>query len=204
MKLPAPNAVPIDSTTEARLRAYAALLHTWNRRINLISSHDEAVLWERHILDSAQLAPLLPPPPASVIDLGSGAGFPGLVLSLVARRHVHLIEPDVRKAAFLREAIRVAQVDAEVHATRAETLGIAPANVITARGLAPLTRLLVLAEPLLLPGGICLFPKGRTVEDELTVARREWHMQVECFASRTDPAATLLRLRGIGRVNPNG
>jgi 16S rRNA (guanine(527)-N(7))-methyltransferase RsmG len=184
------------------LKAIAELLLDWNARINLIARRDQANLWHRHILDSAQLSPLLPDTAGEIIDLGSGAGFPGLVLAIMTSRHVHLVEPDQRKCAFLREAVRISGASAEVHPVRAEQLHLTPVAIVTARALAPLPRLLALAAPLLAPGGFCLFPKGRTVEDELTAARREWHMRVERFPSRTSETATILRLREIARVPP--
>ncbi len=192
--------VPAESVE--RLRTYAALLLRWNARINLIGRGSEADVWQRHVLDSAQLAPLLPDPPGALADLGAGAGFPGLVLALTTGWHVHLVESDQRKAAFLREAVRVTGANAEVHAVRAESLTLPPLPVVTARALAPLTDLLALAAPLLAPGGVCLFPKGRAAEDELTAAAREWHMRVERFPSRTSPEATLLRISEISRVAP--
>lgn len=188
---------------ERRLRAYVRLLLAWNERINLIGRMDAATIWQRHILDSAQLAPLLPAETGRVIDLGSGAGFPGLVLALVAGCHVDLVEADTRKAAFLREAARLTGADASVYPARAESLRLPPARIITARALAPLPRLLALAMPLLAPGGVCLFLKGKTADDELTAARREWHMLVERFPSTTHPSATLLRLREITPVSPS-
>jgi 16S rRNA (guanine(527)-N(7))-methyltransferase RsmG len=185
---------------ERRLRGFAELLWRWNGRINLVGQTDPATLWTRHILDSAQLAPLLPTTPDVLVDFGSGAGFPGLVLAIVAGWRAHLIEADARKAAFLREAARLTAADVVVHVARAEDAAVRQAPVVTARALAPLPRLLALAAPALAPQGLCLFPKGRRVLDELTAARREWHMEVEQFPSRTDPAATLLRIREIRPV----
>jgi 16S rRNA (guanine(527)-N(7))-methyltransferase RsmG len=185
---------------EERLRAFVDLLRQWNRRINLVGQADERPLWERHILDSAQLVPLLPAPEGELIDLGSGAGFPGLVLALTTNWRVALVEADQRKAAFLREAVRATGARATVYAVRAEQVSLPPARVVTARALAPLPDLLALATPLLAPDGICLFPKGRSAEDELTAARAQWHMRVERFPSRTNPTATLLRLSEIRRA----
>ena len=197
-------ALTFSPSTEQRLRDFARLLLQWNPRINLISPADEAAVWERHVLDSAQLAALLPGDASTLTDLGSGAGFPGLVLAIVTGRRVHLVEADKRKSAFLREAARLTQVDVTVHVTRAESVQIERAAAITARALAPLPLLLRLAVPLLEEGGVCLFPKGRAVADELTAAQREWNMQVERFPSRTSPDATILRLREIHPVTPPG
>ncbi len=192
--------VAIAPADRARLDRFAALLLRWNARINLISRADEAAVWSRHILDSAQLLPLLPPSPGTLIDLGSGAGFPGMVLAVLTSWTVHLVEADQRKAAFLREAARNVEADVTIHAVRAEDLRIGPADLVTARALAPLASLLSLAAPLLVPGGICLFPKGRSADSELTAASAKWHMQLERFASQTDSGATVLRISELRRA----
>lgn len=191
---------PLDA--DRRLHDFAAILLRWNERINLISRADHDRLWQRHIHDSAQLASLLPPDCRRLIDLGSGAGFPGLVLAIVTGCHAELIEADQRKAAFLREAVRATHTSATVHSCRVEAAQIEPARAITARALAPLPVLLELAEPLLESGGYCLFPKGASVDDELTSSTNRWHMHVERFASQTNPGATILRLSEIRRAGP--
>ncbi|HEX7200391.1 MAG TPA: RsmG family class I SAM-dependent methyltransferase [Dongiaceae bacterium] len=134
------------------------------------------------------------------MDLGSGGGLPGLVLAIATGRPFHLVEADQRKAAFLREAARATAAPATIHACRIEALDLPPAPVITARALAALTVLLGMAHRFLAPGGICVFPKGRSVTDELTQAAAEWHMVITQTASSTDPAATLLRISEIRRV----
>jgi 16S rRNA (guanine527-N7)-methyltransferase len=173
---------------------FIALLLRWNRRINLISRADETFVRERHIDDSAQLAALIPPGTERAIDLGSGAGFPGLILAAMTGIPFDLIEADQRKAAFLMEAGRLLAAPVRVHAVRVEAARLLPAGVVTARALAPLPRLLALAAPLLAPGGICLFPKGAEVESELTLAAAQWHMRVDRIPSRTDPRAAILRI----------
>lgn len=185
---------------ERRLRQFESLLLRWNARINLVSRTDASDVWARHIMDSVQIGPLLPPGPGEIIDLGSGAGFPGLIVALTTGRHVHLVESDQRKAAFLREAIRETNAPATVHAVRAEALTLPPATIVTARALAPLGILLALASPRLAQGGVCLFPKGATVDDELTAAANEWHMRLERFQSRTSASATILRISEIRRA----
>jgi 16S rRNA (guanine527-N7)-methyltransferase len=194
------DTVDIADAARARLDRFADLLRHWNARINLVSRGDEAAIWPRHILDSAQLMPLLAQSPGPIVDLGSGAGFPGLVLAILTGIPVHLVEADQRKAAFLREAARITGANAVVHAVRAETLQLPPARVVTARALAPVAELLPLAAPLLALEGFCLFPKGRGVDAELTAATTGWHMRVERFPSRTSPDATLLRISEIRRV----
>ncbi len=176
------------------LASFAALLLRWNRTVNLIARKDEAALWDRHIADSLQLAPLMIPRPDRAIDLGSGGGFPGLILAIATGVPFDLIEADKRKAAFLREAVRVTGAQVRVHATRIEAARIPPAPLITARALAPLPKLLALAAPLLAPDGICLFLKGGNAQAELTQASAQWHMQVQRVPSRTAPDACNFRI----------
>jgi 16S rRNA (guanine527-N7)-methyltransferase len=192
----------VSRETRQRLAAYVDLLLRWQRTIHLISQHDVAQVWTRHIDDALQLLPLIPPGTDRGIDLGSGAGLPGLVLAIATGIPFDLIEADHRKAAFLREAARLTAAPATVHATRIEAAAIPRAPLITARALAPLDTLLGWAAPLLAPGGTCLFPKGRGVEDELTAAAARWHMHVLRTPSRTDPSATILRISEIGSVQP--
>ena len=190
----------VSRETLAVLEAYVGLLLRWNRTINLISRRDEAVIWDRHIADCLALQPLLPEYFSHAIDLGSGGGLPGIVLAICTGKPFHLVESDQRKATFLREVVRTLALPVTVHAVRIEVAQIPPAPVITARALAPLTALLGLSERLLAPNGICIFPKGRTVDEELTTAASEWHMKVEPVSSPTDPAARFLRISEIQRV----
>jgi 16S rRNA (guanine527-N7)-methyltransferase len=192
-----PNDVPRET-----LDRFAALLLRWNRTVNLISANDEPLLWDRHIGDSLQLVPLMVPRPDRAIDLGSGAGFPGLVLAIAAGIPFDLIEADKRKAAFLREAARITGAPVQVHAVRIEAARVAPAPLVTARALAPLPRLLSLAAPLLTPDGTCLFLKGASAKAELTDAATQWHMQVQSVPSRTIPDACILRISHLSRVTP--
>lgn len=138
--------------------------------------------------------------PRRAIDLGSGAGFPGLVLAIAYGIQVDLIEQDQRKAAFLREAVRVTGAPATVHAVRIEEAELPAASLVTARALAPLGKLLEFAEGLLTPDGACLFLKGRGVEEELAEAQQDWRMQVQRYPSETDPAGVILRITGLARA----
>ncbi|HLY90767.1 MAG TPA: 16S rRNA (guanine(527)-N(7))-methyltransferase RsmG [Acetobacteraceae bacterium] len=192
-----PNDVPRET-----LDRFATLLLRWNRTVNLISANDEPLLWDRHIGDSLQLVPLLVPPPDRAIDLGSGAGFPGLILAIATGIPFDLIEADKRKAAFLREAARITGAPVQVHTVRIEAARVAPAPLVTARALAPLPRLLSLAAPLLTPDGTCLFLKGTNARTELTHAATQWHMQVQSVPSRTIPDACILRISHLSRVIP--
>jgi len=190
----------VSRETLEQLELFSTLLFRWSERINLVSQADLPVLWTRHILDSLQLVPLAEPLPSHAIDLGSGAGFPGLILALATGISFDLVEADKRKAAFLREAARITQASVQVHAVRAESVLLPPAPLITARALAPLPRLLSLAYRLLAPGGNCLFLKGANAESELTLAESEWHMRVERIPSRTDRTATIYRMSEITRA----
>ena len=201
MKPEPPELRGVSRETRDRLGVYVDLLLRWNRTINLVSRRDEAVVWERHVADSAALAACLTGPPRVAIDIGSGAGLPGLVLAIVTGWHFHLIEADQRKCAFMREAARATAAPVSVHAMRIEAAQLPPAAIVTARALAPLDKLLGWAAPLLAPGGHCLFPKGKTVDAELTQAARRWHMVAERLPSPTDPAATILRISEISRVS---
>lgn len=190
----------VSRETATRLDQFVALVLAWNRTINLIGRQDEAQIRARHLDDSLALLPHLPDGFARAIDLGSGGGFPGLVLAIATGRPFDLVESDQRKAAFLREAARLTQAPATVHAARIESLRLAPAPLITARALAPLSALLGWAAPLLAPGGVCVFPKGRSAEQELTQAREQWHMRVEQWSNPLAPDARILRLSEISRV----
>ena len=190
----------VSRETFDRLRVFADLLGRWNRTINLVGAREMDELWDRHIEDSLCLVPLLPAT-ADITDLGSGAGFPGLVLAIATGRRTTLVEADQRKAAFLREAARATGADVRVMADRIEQCGLRGAALITARALAPLPRLLELAAPLLAPDGICLFPKGRHVDLELTAARQEWQMAVHSHSARQSQGGVVLEVKHLRRNN---
>jgi 16S rRNA (guanine527-N7)-methyltransferase len=189
----------VSRETLDRLTVYLDLLHRWQRAINLVGPATLADPWRRHILDSAQLLTHLPAGTTSLVDLGSGAGFPGMVLAVLGVPGVVLIESDRRKAQFLREDARATGTEVTVRAERIENLAGWPADVITARALAPLPRLLPLAERFLAADSVCLFLKGYNAERELTQALKSWHMVPEMFSSLSAPTGTVLKLRGVGR-----
>jgi 16S rRNA (guanine527-N7)-methyltransferase len=189
----------VSRETLGRLQAYVDLLVAWNQRLNLVGRGTIDDLWRRHMLDSAQLHALLPVSAKTLVDLGSGAGFPGLVLAIMGGPHVHLVESDQRKAVFLREAVRVAGAAATVHAARIEAVPALAADVVTARALAPLDNLLDLAAPFLRPHTVALFLKGRAAADELTLAGQRWKMAADLLPSQSDPTGTILRLDHIER-----
>ena len=194
---------PVSRETEARLDRFAALLLDWQRRINLIASSTESKLWTRHVADSLQLLALAPQA-RRWVDLGSGGGFPGLVIACALGEAkgaaVHLVESNARKAAFLREAARATGAPAVVHAARIEDfVDNAPEGieVVTARALAPLVDLLGSAYPLLQWGALGLFPKGQTAGGELTDAGKRWKIRASLEVSRTDPQARIVLVRGL-------
>jgi 16S rRNA (guanine527-N7)-methyltransferase len=191
--------VPVSRETLARLEAYAELLTRWSARINLVGRDTIADLWRRHILDSAQLRKYVPERVQSMIDLGSGAGLPGLVLAVLGVPGVELVEADSRKCAFLREAARITEAAVTLRPCRIEAVPPHPVDVVTARACAPLDRLLGLAEPFLAPDAECLFLKGERVEEELTLARKHWTMTVSVWQSRSDPRGVVLRLQQVAR-----
>lgn len=189
----------VSRETLDRLGTYVDLLAAWNRRINLVGRETMGDVWRRHILDSAQLFPLIPREARRLVDLGSGAGLPGLVLAILGMPEVHLMEADQRKAVFLQEAVRVTGVPAVVHPRRIDRVPGFVADVVTARALAPLPELLAISERFLGPHSVCLFLKGRMVEEELTAAAKTWHIRADRQPSRTDPSGCILRLEAIAR-----
>jgi len=192
--------MPVSRETTARLDRFVALLTQWQQRINLIAPSTESTLWTRHIADSLQLLALAPA--ARIwVDLGSGAGFPGLVigcaLAEMPQARVYLIESNAKKAAFLREAVRITGAAAIVQPERiADFVAHAPDHydVVTARALAPLPELLSSAYPLLKIGVTGLFPKGQDVGTELTEAAKCWNIQMTLAPSRTDPRSKIVVL----------
>jgi 16S rRNA (guanine527-N7)-methyltransferase len=192
----------VSRETLDRLGAYAELLVTWNKKINLIGRSTEADLWDRHMLDSAQLFPLIPSDARTLLDMGSGAGFPGLVLAVMGVPGVHLVESDQRKCAFLREAARVTAAPVTVHAKRIEDVSAFEADVITARALAPIAELLDWSERFRGENTLCIFPKGQNVEVELTDAHKRWRITADQRPSRTDPRGTIVCIKRCVRVRP--
>lgn len=184
----------VSRETLDRLICYADLLAKWQTRINLVSTATLPDLWRRHMLDSAQLARYAPAG-GRWVDMGSGAGFPGLVLAILGVGEVHLVESDARKCAFLREAARVTETRITLWPRRIETVPPLAADVISARALAPLDRLLAWAAPHRHTHTIHLFPKGREAEGELTAVPGRDTLEVERHVSASDPAATIFVLR---------
>lgn len=197
-------AFPVAPATLSRLDGFVALLGRWNARINLVARGTLGAVWWRHIADSAQLLALAPPRARLWADLGSGSGFPGLVVAIMAAETrpdlaVALVESDARKSAFLATALREAGIAAAIHTARAETLAPLGADVVSARALAPLAQLLPLVGRHLAPGGVALLPKGAAHAAELAEALASCPAAVHKHPSRTDPDAVILEVRGLSR-----
>jgi 16S rRNA (guanine527-N7)-methyltransferase len=196
---------PVSRETESRLDRYVALLLEWQAKTNLVAPSTLPMLWTRHISDSLQLLSLAPS--AKIwIDLGSGGGFPGVVLACALAEtpgaHVHLIERNAKKAAFLREALRVTSVPGTVHlADFGDIVDRFAGSIdcVTARALAPLHELIGFAEPLVQKGAKALFLKGQDVEAELTEATKYWNIQPQLHSSRTGGHGWIVELDRIGR-----
>lgn len=185
------------------LKCYVGLLEKWQKRINLVSTPSVADVWSRHVLDSFQIYPLIPSSAKTVVDLGSGAGFPGLVVALCAKHfggpQVHLVEADSRKCSFMTEVNSQTSAGAIIHTRRIESIIDLTADVVTARALSPLRKLLKQAVRFENGQTSYVFLKGEKVQDELTEARKEWTMDVVETPSRTLVAAKILTLKGVSR-----
>jgi 16S rRNA (guanine527-N7)-methyltransferase len=195
----------VPRETLAQLIKYNELLAHTQLRLNLVGPATLPQAWERHFLDSAQLLPLIPKGKRLLVDLGSGAGFPGLVLAILdPHLEVHLIEGNRHKAGFLAEVARATGAARRVTIHAGRIANVTPklagrADIVTARALAELEDLLRLTMPLLKKDGVALFPKGAKAEAELTRARKHWTMQIERLPSRTDPASTIFRISDLDR-----
>ncbi len=194
----------VSRETLDRLMIYPKLLEKWNSRINLVARSTISNAWDRHFVDSAQLWRLRPEF-QNWVDIGSGAGFPGLVLAIIAAElapeaKFHLVESDARKCAFLRTVAREVDVTVNIFCCRIGDLDGIVAEVVSARALAPLIDLLEYSEKILKFDGHCLFLKGHSCDIELTKTANRWNFELDRFPSVTDPQSSVLRLRGIERV----
>jgi 16S rRNA (guanine527-N7)-methyltransferase len=189
----------VSRETLARLKAYADVLADWNARHNLIAKSTLPDLWRRHFWDSAQLAPLIPDTARTLADLGSGAGFPGLVLAaMLPCLAVTLHEATAKKCAFLRAAAERMGVTVTIENARLEDLPARSFDVVTARALAPLPKLLEYAQNFVGPNSVCLFLKGQNVGSELTQAHKCWKIEVSQAPSQTDPSGAIVVVRKLG------
>ncbi len=196
---------PVSRETELRLDRYTALLREWQAKTKLVGPSTLPHLWTRHIADSLQLLALAPS--AKIwVDLGSGGGFPGVVLACALAdtpgAEVHLVERNAKKAAFLREALRITSAPGVVHLAEIRDIVdrfAGPADCVTARALAPLNQLIYFAEPLVRKGAKALFLKGQDVEAELTEATKYWKFQPKLHSSRTSGQGWIVEIDQIDR-----
>lgn len=191
----------VSRETMEKLEVYEALLFKWQKAINLVGplTLDDAAT--RHFFDSAQLFRYVENVDCRLVDLGSGGGFPGMVLAMLGVRDVHLVESDVRKATFLREVARATETAVTVHDMRAEDCQIADIDVLSARALAPLKDLLAHMDRMTTAGHDIygLFAKGLQYHDEIANARKHWEFAVEIFPSETDISGKILRIKNLLR-----
>jgi 16S rRNA (guanine527-N7)-methyltransferase len=187
----------IDDQSIESLRAYDALLRKWQKRFNLVgpSTLNDSV--RRHFYDSTQMLDLIPDRDAVVVDLGSGAGFPGLVLSVLGMARVHLVESDANKCEFLRQVIRATGCGAQIYCERIEAYSGPKADIVTSRACAPLDKLLKYADGLRGAEARMLFLKGRRWQEELTQSRSICHIDVQARASHADPEGVILDIGGF-------
>jgi 16S rRNA (guanine527-N7)-methyltransferase len=196
----------VSRETLARLITYAAMLEDWNARHNLVSRASLADLWRRHFWDSAQLAPLVPAEAKSLVDLGSGAGFPALVLAELLRERrprIVLYEATAKKCRFLEAVAERLALAVEIRNARIEDSERERFDVVTARACAPLTELLAYAHTFWGKGTLGLFLKGQNIEAELTEARKSWRIAAQRHPSRSDPSGVILEIRELQRVAAN-
>ena len=200
--------LPAGALTDAareRIEIMLALVRKWTASVNLIAPSTVSSMWNRHVVDSAQLFDMRPAGAKAWADLGSGAGFPGMIIAILAADadaglRVTLVESDSRKAAFLRNVSRETKVPVTVIADRIETRPPLAADVLSARALAPLSTLCSFAARHLDTGGIALFPKGAGWAPEIEAAREKWRFDLDALPSITAPDARILRLRGIAHA----
>ncbi|MDV4169161.1 16S rRNA (guanine(527)-N(7))-methyltransferase RsmG [Rhodovulum sp. FJ3] len=194
----------VSRETLERLETYEQLLHKWNPAINLVSKNTLAEAWTRHIADSAQIFSMAPS--AKIwADLGSGGGFPGMVVAILAAelspdQETVLVESDQRKSVFLRTVARETGVKARVLSERIEQVPALNADVLSARALASLTDLLGFADLHLAQDGVALFPKGENFQMEIDHALETWRFDVQKLQSATDSGAVVLKIKGLSRV----
>ena len=195
----------VSRETAERLEILCALVAKWTPTINLIAKSTVGDIWSRHILDSAQIWRFRPETPRRWADLGSGGGFPGLVIAAFAAQDapdmvMSLVESDTRKTVFLQTAAREMGLPTQVLRSRIESVDLPPQDVISARALASLDKLLGLADRLRAPGAVCFFPKGAGAESELTEARTSWHIEARRRPSLADSAGCILEIPEFSRV----
>lgn len=195
----------VSRETIERLKAFVRELTRWNKAINLVSPKTLSEVWSRHILDSAQLLDEVPSATKHWVDLGTGGGFPGLVVAILAKElrpalSMTCLESDKRKAAFLASQVRALGLTAKIIPERIETTAPQNADVVSARALAPMDRLLELAHPHLSKNGLALFLKGANCSREISEAKTHWRFRFDVIPSKTDQAGAIVKLGDLERV----
>ena len=191
--------VNVSRETFERLERYHDLLLKWQARVNLIGPDTVSESWTRHFLDSLQLLPFLPNPEARLLDIGSGAGFPGMVLAVCGMKNITLAESDQKKVIFLKEVARVTDTEVAIHAARVEALDAPSFDVITSRACSALTTLLDYSSKFVSHETFCLFPKGRNYTKEVDDAHINWNFELETAPSVTDTQGVILKLSQVNR-----
>jgi len=196
------KATDVSRETLDKFKRFAELLAEWQQNINLIGPATTKDVWGRHFMDSAQLLPLVlkcrpEKGPRTWLDIGSGAGFPGLVLSLMGEKHVYLAEPSAKRCAFMRQVIRETGGAAKILQAKVKDIETFPVDIVTSRALAPIADLLEWGSPFLREDGEFWLLKGNRAEEELTLAMKNWNMTVEIFPSKTDTRGKILRLSAV-------
>jgi 16S rRNA (guanine527-N7)-methyltransferase len=197
--------IALSARTAERLKLHLTQLSRWNGSINLAARSTLSEAWHRHVVDSAQLVVLAPPQPRLWADLGSGAGFPGLVVAAILAETspettIALVEADRRKSVFLRETARLLDLPTRILSARIEDVAPLGADVVSARALAPMDRLMPLVARHVAPGGVALLLKGRNLDSELASVARAWSFSMERLPSQTTASAEVLRLRDLCHV----
>ncbi|MDI2091129.1 16S rRNA (guanine(527)-N(7))-methyltransferase RsmG [Commensalibacter oyaizuii] len=190
----------VSRETIEKLNVYVSLLRQWNAKINLISRQDIDHIWDRHIIDSMQLVDFVESKVQRMADLGSGGGFPGMVLSIVTGVPMIMVESDVRKAVFLREVARQLDVNVTVFNQRIEQVEMPLVDMISVRALASLDQLLFLCNGRLTDHGYCLFLKGRQVDVEIAQAQKEWQIEFQKIPSKTSSDGVILKVNQFKRI----
>lgn len=182
------------------IRTYAILLGKWQKKLNLVGTKTMPDLWRRHFYDSFQLKRLFEPAKAEkfrILDIGSGAGFPGLLLSMLGLGEFHLVESNGKKCTFLRQVIRETSCNATVHNERVELMSSFPVDYIVSRACAPLDKLLAMGQNFMREDTVCLFLKGQVAHREITEARRNWCFEIEKFTSVAEESGVILKVSRV-------
>ena len=195
--------ITFSKEIKEKLNIYSFILKDWQKNINLVSSSTLENMWERHFLDSAQLYSLLPKQEKGsvVYDVGTGAGFPGMVLAIMGRKDIVLCESNKKKCAFLEEVKKQTHTEVIIDNIRAELLSSGSANVVIARAVKPLGGLLKIAEPLIKRKGLCIFPKGVNWKKELILAEKFYHIDYDLVKSITSKESFIFVINSIEKKN---